>query len=74
MAAEEGEGFEPQTCNLADFCRRTGLMRSRPGPSRPTASGCSRTATAAGRPGPPCPPAHGLVGDLLEGAANSQVT
>lgn len=29
MAAEEGEGFEPQTCNLADFCRRTGLTRSR---------------------------------------------
>jgi transposase len=29
MAAEAGEGFEPQACNLADFCRRTGLTRSR---------------------------------------------
>ena len=25
MAAEEGDGFDPQTCNLAEFCRRTGL-------------------------------------------------
>lgn len=24
MAAEEGDGFDPQTCNLAEFCRRTG--------------------------------------------------
>lgn len=23
MAAEEGDGFDPQTCNLAEFCRRT---------------------------------------------------
>lgn len=29
MAAEEGDGFDPQTCNLAEFCRRTGLTRSR---------------------------------------------
>lgn len=29
MAAEAGEGFDPQTCNLAGFCRRTGLDRSR---------------------------------------------
>ena len=29
MAAEAGEGFDPQTCNLAGFCRRTGLARSR---------------------------------------------
>lgn len=25
MAAEEGDGFDPQACNLAEFCRRTGL-------------------------------------------------
>lgn len=24
MAAEEGDGFDPQACNLAEFCRRTG--------------------------------------------------
>lgn len=29
MAAEAGEGFDPQACNLADLCRRTGLTRSR---------------------------------------------
>lgn len=29
MAAEAGGGFDPQRCNLADFCRRTGLSRSR---------------------------------------------
>jgi hypothetical protein len=29
MASEAGEGFDPQACNLADFCRRTGLTRSR---------------------------------------------
>ena len=29
MAAEEGDGFGPQACNLAEFCRRTGLTRSR---------------------------------------------
>lgn len=29
MAAEEGDGFDPQACNLAEFCRRMGLTRSR---------------------------------------------
>ena len=29
MAAEEGDGFDPQACNLAEFCRRTGLTHSR---------------------------------------------
>lgn len=29
MAAEEGDGFDPQACNLAEFCRSTGLTRSR---------------------------------------------
>ena len=43
MAAEAGDGFDPQACNLAEFCRRTGLTRSK-------ASGRSRTATAAGGP------------------------
>lgn len=30
MAAEESDGFDPQTCNLAEFYRRTGLTRSWP--------------------------------------------
>ena len=29
MAAEVGDAFDPATCNLAEFCRRTGLSRSR---------------------------------------------
>ena len=29
MAAEAGDGFDPQACNLAEFCRRTGLTRSK---------------------------------------------
>lgn len=29
MAAEAGDGFDPQACNLSEFCRRTGLTRSK---------------------------------------------
>ncbi len=29
MAAEAGGDFDPQTCNLAEFCRRTGISRQR---------------------------------------------
>lgn len=29
MAEEVGDGFDPLECNLAEFCRRTGLSRSR---------------------------------------------
>lgn len=29
MAAEAAGGFDPQACNLAEFCRRTGLSRQR---------------------------------------------
>lgn len=29
MAAESGGDFDPQKCNLAEFCRRTGLSRQR---------------------------------------------
>lgn len=31
MAAEAVGGFDPQRCNLAEFCRRTGLSRRRAG-------------------------------------------
>lgn len=30
MAAEKGDGFGPQVCNLAEFCRRTGTTHSWP--------------------------------------------
>ena len=29
MAAETAGEFDPQRCNLAEFCRRTGLSRQR---------------------------------------------
>jgi hypothetical protein len=29
MAREAGGDFDPQRCNLAEFCRRTGLTRSK---------------------------------------------
>ena len=74
MAAEEGDGFEPQACNLAEFCRRTGLTRSR-----------ARTIGAHGfralphgnngrRAAPGVLDGHtGLVDDLRKGVTNSQV-
>ena len=75
MAAEEGDGFDPQTCNLAEFCRRTGLTRSRARTVRahgfralPHGNSGRRTASGvlAGH--------TGLVDDLLrKGVINSQV-
>ena len=75
MAAEEGDGFDPQTCNLAEFCRRTGLTRSRARTVRahgfrslPHGNSGRRTASGvlAGH--------TGLVDDLLrKGVTNSQV-
>ena len=75
MAAEEGDGFDPQTCNLAEFCRRTGLTRSRARTVRahgfralPHGNSGRRAATGvlAGH--------TGLVDDLLrKGVTNSQV-
>lgn len=75
MAAEAGEGLDPQACDLADFCRRTGLTRSR---ARATeghglrvlphgnAGRKAGTAALAGHAGP--------VDDLLgRGAASSRV-
>lgn len=75
MAAEEGDGFDPQTCNLAEFCRRTGLTRSRARTVRahgfralPHGNSGRRAATGvlAGH--------TGLVDNLLrKGVTNSQV-
>lgn len=75
MAAEEGDGFDPQACNLAEFCRRTGLTRSRARTVRahgfralPHGNSGRRAASGvlAGR--------TGLVDDLLrKGVTNSLV-
>ena len=75
MAAEAGGGFDPQVCNLADFCRRTGLTRSR---ARTTEGHGFRVlphGNTGRRAGTTVPAGHtGLVDDLLgRGAADSQV-
>lgn len=75
MAAEAAEGFDPQACNLADFCRRTGLTRSR---ARTTEGHGFRVlphGNTGRRAGTTVPAGHtGLVDDLLgRGAADSQV-
>lgn len=75
MAAEAGGGFDPQRCNLAEFCRRTGLTRSK-----------ARTIKSHGFKAPPHGNAGrkaavtvltghtGLVDDQLRrGVTNSQV-
>lgn len=76
MAAEAGGGFDPQACNLADLCRRTGLTRSR---ARTTEGHGLRVlphGNTGRRAGTTVPAGHtGLVDDLLgRGAADSQVT
>lgn len=49
MAAEEGDGFDPQACNLTEFCRRTGLTRSRARTVGPGGIGKTHLAQAYGR-------------------------
>ena len=75
MAAEAGDAFDPAACNLAEFCRRTGLSRSRARTIKghgfkalPHGNSGRRAATTVltGR--------TGLVDDLLrKGVTNSQV-
>ena len=76
MAAEAGEGFDPQACNLADLCRRTGLTRSR---ARTTEGHGFRVlphGNTGRKAGTTVPAGHtGLVDDLLgRGVADSQAT
>ena len=75
MAAETAGGFDPQRCNLAEFCRRTGL--SRQGARTVKANGFKvrphgRLGAKAART---VPTGHaGLVDDQLgKGVTNSQV-
>ena len=75
MAAEEGEGFDPQACNLAEFCRRTGLTRSRARTVRAHGFRALPHGNSGRRAAPGVLAGHtGLVDDLLrKGVTNSQV-
>ncbi|WP_242622134.1 hypothetical protein [Olsenella sp. Marseille-P4559] len=75
MAAEAGEGFDPQACDLADFCRRTGLARSRARTIRGYGFRVLPHGNAGRKAGTAVLTGHtGLVDDLLgKGVTNSQV-
>lgn len=75
MAAEEGDGFDPQACNLAEFCRRTGLTRSRARTVRAHGFRVLPHGNSGRRAAPGVLAGHtGLVDDLLrKGVTNSQV-
>lgn len=75
MAAEAGEGFDPQACNLADLCRRTGLTRSRARTIKGHGFRVLPHGNTGRRAGTTVPAGHtGLVDDLLgKGVTNSQV-
>lgn len=75
MAAEEGDGFDPQACNLAEFCRRTGLTRSRARTVRAHGFRALPHGNSGRRAAPGVLTGHtGLVDDLLrKGVTNSQV-
>lgn len=75
MAAEEGDGFDPQACNLAEFCRRTGLTRSRARTVRAHGFRALPHGNSGRRAAPGVLAGHtGLVDDLLrKGVTNSQV-
>jgi transposase len=75
MAAEAGEGFEPQACSLAEFCRRTGLTRSRARTIKAHGFRVLPHGNSGRRAGTTVLAGHtGLVDDLLgKGVTNSQV-
>lgn len=75
MAAEEGDGFDPQACNLAEFYRKTGLARSRARTIRAHGKSGRRAASGvlAGHTGlvnrrPPAKGRHQLAGDIRAAA------
>ena len=74
-AAEAGEGFDPQACNLADSCRRTGLTRSRARTIKGHGFRVLPHGNTGRKAGTTVLAGHtGLVDDLPgRGAANSQV-
>ena len=75
MAAEAGDGFDPQACNLAEFCRRTGLTRSKAGTIKSHGFRALPHGNSGRRAGATVLTGHaGLVdGQLRKGVTNSQV-
>ncbi len=75
MAAEAGDGFDPQACNLAEFCRRTGLTRSKARTIRKHGFRALPHGNSGRRAEVTVLTGHtGLVDDLLRrGVTNSQV-
>ena len=66
MAAEAGGGFDPQACNLADLCRRTGLTRSRARTIKGHGFRVLPHGNTGRKAGTTVPAGHtGLVDDLL---------
>ncbi len=75
MAAEEGDGFDPQACNLAEFCRRTGLTRSRARTVRAHGFRALPHGNSGRRAAPGVLAGHtGLVDDLLRKGAQPHRT
>lgn len=75
MAAEADDDFDPQRLNLAEFCRRTGLMRSRARTVKAHGFKALPHGNAGRRAATTVLSGHtGLVDDLLRrGVTNSQV-
>ena len=75
MAAEAGDGFDPQGCNLAEFCRRTGLTRSKARTIKSHGFKALPHGNAGKRAAATVLTGHtGLVDDQLrKGVTNSQV-
>ena len=58
MAAEEGDGFDPQACNLAEFFRRTGAhLLPREDGQGPRVQGPAPREQRGGGPRRACSPA-----------------
>ena len=75
MATEAGEGFDPMTCNLAEFCRKTGLTRSRARTIKEHGFRALPHGNSGRRAHKTVLTGHtGLIDDLLrKGVTNSQV-
>ena len=75
MAEEANGDFDPQECNLAEFCRRTGLSRQRARTIKANGFKAKPHGNAGAKHGTTVLTGHaGLLDDLLRrGVTNSQV-
>ena len=75
MAAECAGEFDPQTCNLSEFCRRTGLTRQRARTIRANGFKVKPHGRTGQKAAKTVPGGYtGFVDDLLrKGVTNSQV-